>query len=189
MQDRHHRHQPAQGHGGGIARDRNLLRTLIDNLPDCIYVKDRQGRFLAANLATALIMGVAAPDDLLGKSDADFYPPDLATQYRADEEELCARDNRWSTRKNRTWLPTAICGQSSRRKSQLRMGKETSWAWWGSAVISPIVSGRRRRWQHYGQSRGADRIAWVPLTKPASREALIAAVASVAAAEGATATG
>jgi len=71
-----------------LARDRNLLRTIIDDLPDCIYVKDRQGRFLAANLATARIMGVATPDDLLGKSDADFYPPDLAAQYRADEEDL-----------------------------------------------------------------------------------------------------
>jgi PAS domain S-box-containing protein len=71
-----------------LARDRNLLRTIIDDLPDCIYVKDTQGRFLAANQATARIMGVATPDDLLGKSDADFYPPDLAAQYRADEEEL-----------------------------------------------------------------------------------------------------
>ena len=63
-----------------LARDRNLLRTIIDDLPDCIYVKDRQGRFLVANLATARIMGVATPDDLLGKSDADFYPPELAAR-------------------------------------------------------------------------------------------------------------
>ena len=71
-----------------LARDRNLLRTIIDDLPDCIYVKDRQGRFVLANVATARIMGVATPNDLLGKSDADFYPPELAAQYRADEEEL-----------------------------------------------------------------------------------------------------
>jgi PAS domain S-box-containing protein len=71
-----------------LARDRNLLRTIIDDLPDCIFVKDRKGRFLVANVATARIMDVATPDDLLGKSDADFYPPELAAQYRADEEEL-----------------------------------------------------------------------------------------------------
>jgi PAS domain S-box-containing protein len=71
-----------------LARDRNLLRSILDDLPDCIYVKDRQGRFLAANTATARIMGVATPDELLGKSDADFYSPELAAQYRADEEEL-----------------------------------------------------------------------------------------------------
>ena len=71
-----------------LEQDRNLLRTLIDNLPDCIYVKDTQSRFMAANLATARLMGAADPNDLLGKTDADFYPPELAAEYRADEEEL-----------------------------------------------------------------------------------------------------
>ena len=33
-------------------------------------------------------MGATAPDDLLGKTDADFYPPGLAAEYRADEEEV-----------------------------------------------------------------------------------------------------
>jgi PAS domain S-box-containing protein len=71
-----------------LAQDRNLLRTLIDDLPDCIFVKDAESRFLAANVATARLMGLAAPSDLLGKTDFDFYPPELAAQYRAVEEEL-----------------------------------------------------------------------------------------------------
>ena len=71
-----------------LAQDRNLLRTLIDNLPECVYVKDVQSRFLAANLAIARLMGAAAVDDLLGKSDADFYPPEVAAEYRADEEKV-----------------------------------------------------------------------------------------------------
>jgi len=71
-----------------FARERNLLRTLIDNLPDCVYVKDTQSRFLAANLAIAHLMGAATVSDVLGKSDADFYPPEIAAEYRADEEEL-----------------------------------------------------------------------------------------------------
>ena len=71
-----------------LEQDRNLLRALIDNLPDCIYVKDARCRFLAANLATARLMGVADPNDLLGKTDADFYPPEQAAEYSADEQEL-----------------------------------------------------------------------------------------------------
>ncbi len=43
---------------------------------------------MAANLATARLMGVADPNDLLGKTDADFYPPEQAAEYRADEERL-----------------------------------------------------------------------------------------------------
>jgi PAS domain S-box-containing protein len=71
-----------------LEQERQLLRTLIDNLPDYVYAKDAEGRFLAANLAVARIMGAATPQDLLGKTDADFYPPELAAEYRADEEEL-----------------------------------------------------------------------------------------------------
>lgn len=71
-----------------LEKDHNLLRVLIDNLPDCIYVKDAQGRFLAANLATARLMGVADPNVLLGKTDADFYPPEQAAEYLTDEQEL-----------------------------------------------------------------------------------------------------
>jgi two-component system, sensor histidine kinase and response regulator len=71
-----------------LQQEQLLLRTLIDNLPDCIYVKDANRCFLAANLPTARLMDASAPDDLLGKTDADFYPPSLAAEYRADEEEL-----------------------------------------------------------------------------------------------------
>jgi PAS domain S-box-containing protein len=73
-----------------LERERDLLHTLIDNLPDYIYFKDAQSRFVAANLATAKIMGVSAPNELLGKTDCDFYPPELAAEYRADEERIMA---------------------------------------------------------------------------------------------------
>ena len=43
-------HAAPQAGGGGTRQDRNLLRTLVDSLPDCVYVKDTQSRFLAANL-------------------------------------------------------------------------------------------------------------------------------------------
>jgi len=71
-----------------LAAERNLLRTLIDNLPDFIYVKDSESRFVAANTAVAHIMGAITPDELLGKTDFDFYPQDLATRYSADERKV-----------------------------------------------------------------------------------------------------
>ncbi|MGH8295078.1 MAG: methyl-accepting chemotaxis protein [Steroidobacteraceae bacterium] len=63
-----------------------MLRTLIDNLPDLIYVKDVEGRFLLANVAVARIMGAKTPGELLGKNDFDFHPRDLATRYHEDEQ-------------------------------------------------------------------------------------------------------
>ena len=71
-----------------LQQEHNLLRTLIDHLPDSIYVKDAQGRFVAANLAAAHIMGATSPDNLLGKTDYDFYPQEQAAEYRADEDQL-----------------------------------------------------------------------------------------------------
>ncbi len=69
-----------------LFQERNLLRTLIDNLPDCVYVKDTEGRFLLANNRVTHLMGLAKNQDLLGKTDFDFLPKELAAQYRSDEE-------------------------------------------------------------------------------------------------------
>ena len=71
-----------------LSTERNLLRLLIDNLPDLIYVKDIHSRFVAANVALAKIIGVATPAELIGQTDFDFFPRQLASQYYADEQTL-----------------------------------------------------------------------------------------------------
>jgi len=71
-----------------LARERNLLRTLIDNVPDFIYAKDRDSKFVLVNAAIAKSMGASDPSELLGKSDFDFHPPELAQEFRADEVAL-----------------------------------------------------------------------------------------------------
>ncbi len=68
-----------------IKTEQRLLRSLIDLLPACIYVKDRESRFLAANDICAGSMGVASPLDLIEKTDADFFPAEVAAAFRADE--------------------------------------------------------------------------------------------------------
>src|SRR5918997_3185805 len=68
--------------------DPSLLRTLIDALPEQVYVKDTQGRYLLNNLAHVRALGAASSEELAGKSDFDFYPEELAERYRADERKL-----------------------------------------------------------------------------------------------------
>jgi PAS domain S-box-containing protein len=68
--------------------ERALLRTLIDLMPDPIYAKDAAGRFVLANVAVARVMGAESPRELIGRSDTDFYPPEMAAQFRADEESV-----------------------------------------------------------------------------------------------------
>lgn len=71
-----------------LAKERNLLRTLIDNLPDLVYVKDTESRFVLANPATVRSLGVTSPDEVIGKTDYDFHPQQLAERFYTDEQAL-----------------------------------------------------------------------------------------------------
>ncbi len=71
-----------------LAQNHRLLNTLVNSLPDLIYVKDRQSRFLLANEALARSFNADKPEDLLGKTDFDFAPAELAEQYFADEQKI-----------------------------------------------------------------------------------------------------
>jgi PAS domain S-box-containing protein len=73
-----------------LAHKRDLLQALMDNLPDYIYFKDVNSRFICINLAQARHLGMQNPEDAIGKSDADFYPPKFARQQLADEQCLMA---------------------------------------------------------------------------------------------------
>ena len=65
-----------------------VFRTLIDIMPDRIYAKDTQSRFILANKAVAILMGKDTPEEMLGKTDFDFYPEKQASEFFAVEQEL-----------------------------------------------------------------------------------------------------
>lgn len=73
-----------------MAAERNLLRTLIDNIPDYIYVKDTESRFLLNNAAHIWLLGAKTPEEVLYRTDFDFFPHELASQYYADEQKIIA---------------------------------------------------------------------------------------------------
>jgi PAS domain S-box-containing protein len=68
-----------------LSRERNLLRTLIDALPDQIFVKDTGGRLVLYNQADAKAMRLTSTDEALGKTVYDMYPRELADAYFADD--------------------------------------------------------------------------------------------------------
>jgi PAS domain S-box-containing protein len=70
--------------------DENLLRTLIDNMPDFIYIKDIKSRFVVANKKLAQVHGIRSPLEMAGKTDFDFYPKELANKYYWNEQEIIA---------------------------------------------------------------------------------------------------
>ncbi|HXY24931.1 MAG TPA: PAS domain S-box protein [Candidatus Acidoferrum sp.] len=71
-----------------LSIERGRLRALIDNVPDYMYAKDTDCRFLVANRSVARQMGVNEPEDLLGKTDFEFYPRELAQAFFNDEQQV-----------------------------------------------------------------------------------------------------
>jgi len=70
------------------ANERLSLQALIDELPDNVWVKDVNSRFVIANQVTADRIGVAGPQDLIGKSDFELLPKELAQKFYDDEQQI-----------------------------------------------------------------------------------------------------
>ncbi len=68
--------------------DSAILRLLMDSVPDRIYFKDLQSRFVRNNAAHARSLGADSPDDCVGKSDADFFSAEHAAIAFADEQRI-----------------------------------------------------------------------------------------------------
>ena len=71
-----------------LARERLLLRTVIDNLPDAIYAKDTAGRKTLANLADLKNLHFKTEAESIGKTDFDLFPRELAEKLYADDQKV-----------------------------------------------------------------------------------------------------
>ena len=69
-----------------LADQRRRLDALMENIPDRVYFKNREGAFIQVNPALANLYGFADPQQVMGKTDADFFSDEHASQARADEE-------------------------------------------------------------------------------------------------------
>lgn len=65
-----------------------MLRTVIDNIPDAIYMKDANFRKLIANTGDARNSGVQRIEEIIGKSDFDVYPKEIAEIYTEDDKKV-----------------------------------------------------------------------------------------------------
>jgi len=71
-----------------IANERLLLRTLIDNIPDLIYLKDLEGRKTLANLTEVRFTGAQSEAEVLGKDDFAFFTKEIAAKFSAEDHEV-----------------------------------------------------------------------------------------------------
>ncbi len=73
-----------------LAEERNRLRTLIDSVPDHIYVKDLQHRFVLSNQSLALNYQFQSPEEMIGKTDFDLFPAAIAQGFKEEEAKILA---------------------------------------------------------------------------------------------------
>jgi PAS domain S-box-containing protein len=64
------------------------LRSIFDLFPDYIFYKDINCRFIIANLKVVELMQAASHEELVGKTDFDFYPPDMARKFYENDQMI-----------------------------------------------------------------------------------------------------
>jgi PAS domain S-box-containing protein len=71
-----------------LDREQRLLKVLMDNIPDHIYFKDVNSRFLTINRSLAESFHLSDPDQVAGKTDFDFFTEEHAIQAYNDEQKI-----------------------------------------------------------------------------------------------------
>jgi two-component system cell cycle sensor histidine kinase/response regulator CckA len=70
-----------------LRQSETKYRTLVENIPQKVFIKNRESRFVSINQNLAQDLGIR-PEEALGKVDYDFFPRELADKYRADDQRI-----------------------------------------------------------------------------------------------------
>jgi len=71
-----------------LAYEKYLIQSLMDNIPDSIYFKDINSKYTRVNQAHAALLGIESPDQVIGKTNIEFLPIDLAISGLRDEQQI-----------------------------------------------------------------------------------------------------
>ncbi len=88
-----------------LSEERNLLKTLINSLPDQIYAKDSEGKFILANSRALETLSIRSMDMILNKTDYDLIPAERAAIAHNEEMELLNRTKERINREEEVYNP------------------------------------------------------------------------------------
>ncbi|MEM2342329.1 MAG: PAS domain S-box protein [Candidatus Bathyarchaeia archaeon] len=71
-----------------LLQEKKMFDILMESIPDAIYFKDVNSRFIRINKPKAIRLGLKSPEEAIGKTDFDFYHPDFAREAYEDEQRI-----------------------------------------------------------------------------------------------------
>lgn len=102
------------------AHERHLLYALMDNCPDRVYFKDAHSRFTRISKSHAASLGLNDPREAIGKTDADFKPPEFAEKALAEEQQIIATGQPLTTKIEQTAKPDGHMRWTSAVKAPIK---------------------------------------------------------------------
>jgi diguanylate cyclase (GGDEF)-like protein/PAS domain S-box-containing protein len=139
------------------ADDHALLRALIDQVPDLLFVKDPESRFVLANNATAQDIGQMSPEALIGKTDLDFYEEPVARIYLRQEHDIMFGALSFVDVEERSWDKSA--GEKWHSATKLPLCNEAGEVIGLVGRCRDITDRKREERLHEGEAAILERIA------------------------------
>ena len=96
------------------------LQALLDNVPDRIYFKDLESRFVKLNHMLVKRLGLANPEQAIGKTDFDFQLPERAREFYADEQRVMQTGEALINKTEKQIMPNGETAWTSTTKVPLR---------------------------------------------------------------------
>jgi PAS domain S-box-containing protein len=96
------------------------LQALLDNVPDRIYFKDLQSRFIKLNHMLVKRLGLANPEQAIGKTDFDFQLPERAREFYTDEQRVLQTGEPLINKTEKQIMPNGEIAWTSTTKVPLR---------------------------------------------------------------------
>lgn len=127
-----------------LVEERTWLRAMIDQVPDYLFVKDRQNRFVVANRAVAADLG-RTPESIIGLTDADLHQPDRSGEFMADDTRVIETGEPMIDKEEFVVLPSGEHRWLSTSKVPLRDATGKSSALLALPETSPSASKRKNK--------------------------------------------
>ncbi len=146
-----------------LAQERQLLRTVVDAIPERIYVKDAEGRFILQNAANLKVRGLSRNEDIVGKTVFDLFPPDQARRIHEEDREVIQSGEPLIDREARTHFGNGENGGETRWHLTSKVPlKDSAGRVYGLVGVNRDITERKQTSERLAQLAHYDNVTGLP---------------------------